>query len=284
MINSVKSWFAKPYPLISDIRTELAIISITSMAVVLILVVFKPFGLHVVHNVTYLAGFGICTFVSLAIYFFLLPRIFPIFFNEDRWTIGRETSCIMSSLFLIAFTNYLYNTTIGVNIAPQWHFLQFVFMTIAVGVFPLLLMIYLTEKLAKRSHDNQASKINSKLTLKETEELDSTIVLISNNKSDPKFEVKLDDFIVAQSTGNYVEISYQDESDEVQKHLLRITLTELQTQLGDDESFVRCHKSYIINRQKINKVEGNARSCIAIMDQELKIPISRTLDRSLLTQ
>jgi two-component system LytT family response regulator len=62
-------------------------------------------------------------------------------------------------------------------------------------------------------------------------------------------QIKFNDLVYAKAEDNYVDLHETD------KHTLtRITLTELQTKLPKDQ-FSRVHKSFIISRQKIERIE-----------------------------
>ncbi|WP_316794168.1 LytTR family DNA-binding domain-containing protein [Pedobacter frigoris] len=62
-------------------------------------------------------------------------------------------------------------------------------------------------------------------------------------------QIKFNNLIYAKAEDNYVDLHEAD------KHTLtRITLTELQSKLPADQ-FIRVHKSFVISRQKIERIE-----------------------------
>ena len=72
---------------------------------------------------------------------------------------------------------------------------------------------------------------------------------------------------------------WRDES-ETQKELLRITLLNLLQRVDSDENIVRCHKSYVVNLDKVAKVHGNARSLmLELKGLDFEIPVSRSFPR-----
>lgn len=253
-----------------------------SIVAFLILAIFRPFGLHAVSSVTFLAGFGASCFIILFVYFFILPILFPKTFESDRWIVGKETLSYIGNLLGISVLNYFYNSTVGIEISQQFNLLEFIFMTVAVGALPVLLMIYITEKIAKSRNDEKASIINQGLVSPNNATSSMRLRIVSQNKTEAPLDIEQNDFIMAKSSGNYIEIFMHYENNSSSKALLRLSLSELEAQLSDNSSFLRCHKSYLINKSNVKSVEGNARSCVAIMDNGLQIPISRTLDRSLL--
>jgi len=77
-------------------------------------------------------------------------------------------------------------------------------------------------------------------------------------------QIKFSNLIYAKAEDNYVDLH------ETGKHTLtRITLTELQAKLPTDQ-FLRVHKSFIISRQKIERIEKHQ-----IIVAGNKIPLSK---------
>lgn len=281
MVTILYSWLGRPYPLLVDKKIVLPIIGITSLVVFLILVIFRPFGLQEVESIAYLGGFGLCTFITLFIFYFIFPLVFVKFYDVEKWTVGRELVVYFLALTVIITVNYLYNSIVDLKETPDWSYFDFIFMTLAVGAFPMLLLTYITEKVARHKNIEDKNSI-AEPSDSQNKKGNSLITIVSKNKTEPHFQIDMECFISAQSTGNYVEIYYEGELDKVQNHLLRITLAELEKQIGNDEFLIRCHKSHIVNKSKVKSIEGNARSCSAIMSSGQEIPISRSFDRTLL--
>ncbi|RZJ73852.1 LytTR family DNA-binding domain-containing protein [Flavobacterium sp.] len=90
-------------------------------------------------------------------------------------------------------------------------------------------------------------------------------------KVDSHFEnIALDDFLYAQSYGNYVKIFTPQKT-----WLATITTNELEHSLPSDR-FMRVHKSYIVSLQKI---ESHDRDTVSILEE--KIPVGITYRREL---
>lgn len=283
MLNTFRKYLARPYPLLLDKKLSAASILIISSIVTLTLLIFKPFGLHAVDNIFLFIGFGFCTFIPLFISYFVLPALFPRIYHRDKWTIRHELLGYVLALILISFLNFLFNNTIANDVLPRRSYLDFIFMTLAVGAFPILVLTTLNEKVSRYYNEKEAKKIDDQLNNVQKSKLEShnTIEIISNNKSDKPIIMEMSEFVMAQSVGNYVEINFVKNSLPIKK-LMRMTLTDLQNQIGHENGVLRCHKSYIVSKSKVDRVEGNARSCMAVMDCGIKIPISRSFDRSIL--
>jgi two-component system LytT family response regulator len=84
-------------------------------------------------------------------------------------------------------------------------------------------------------------------------------------------QIKFSNLVYAKAEDNYVDLH------ETGKHTLtRITLTELQTKLPADQ-FLRVHKSFIISRQKIERIEKHQ-----VIVAGYKIPLSKLYRNQLL--
>lgn len=65
---------------------------------------------------------------------------------------------------------------------------------------------------------------------------------------------------------------------------MRITLKKVAKILEQYPQFVRCHRSYLVNKYQILKVEGNARSLQVYFKQiDNVVPVSRSFPKELLT-
>lgn len=78
-----------------------------------------------------------------------------------------------------------------------------------------------------------------------------------------------------QSANNYVKI-YFEQKGVVSYSIIRLTMKKVEDGLAAHSMFFRCHRTYIINLDKIKHVEGNAQGYKVRMDGiEESIPISR---------
>jgi len=71
-------------------------------------------------------------------------------------------------------------------------------------------------------------------------------------KSDKRIEkIELNDILYAESVGNYVSIYTENK-----KIIAYLTMKSLESQLPADD-FIKIHQSYLVNRSKIEAIEGN---------------------------
>lgn len=274
------SWAERPYPKIEDPKLKVAIAFIIGLNVFIFLEIFRPFGIELIHdNTPFVAGFGGCVALSLLISYFFLPKIIPFMRKED-WRLKHEIGFHTVNFILTGTLNYLYNTEFGQGISPQHSLPEFILITVAVGLSPLTMLAYFTERFLSGKNKEQADRINAELG-GETEVVKNSKRVNIQSQLDESLELTQEQFLMAKSEGNYSLIHYLDDQG-LQKQLLRLTLKNLQEQL-DDHGIHRVHKSYLVNIHHVQKVEGNARSLVLILEHNLApVPVSRSFDRALL--
>ncbi|MCR9249960.1 MAG: hypothetical protein NXI20_06025 [bacterium] len=124
---NILSWLSKPYPLINRSRDRFLIIILFGLFTFLFLRLYRPFGAEKIDEYTtvFLSGFGLMVSVGLGINYFLIPKLLPQLFDQDKWQVFKEIIYISWSFLLISFFNFVYNSTVGEELAPQHTFIEF---------------------------------------------------------------------------------------------------------------------------------------------------------------
>lgn len=102
---------SQPYPTEEPVRRRLIKAALISLFIGLFLLVFQPFGLHdwqTPAKMEKMLGFGLVTFGVMVVDSFLLPWLFPRYFSDSRWTVGKEIIRTLLLLFVIAIGNRIY--------------------------------------------------------------------------------------------------------------------------------------------------------------------------------
>jgi DNA-binding LytR/AlgR family response regulator len=87
-----------------------------------------------------------------------------------------------------------------------------------------------------------------------------TAVFIKDGHGQQRLE--LNDILYAESNGNYIQFVLKDK-----KILSRLTMAEAEALLPT-ASFMRIHRSYIISKRQVNKIEKNS-----VWIQEIELPV-----------
>lgn len=276
-------WFNRPYPLLESAQNKLLVILGFGLFIPIFLYIYQPFGIANVveqYKVWYVSGIGLHISFILALNYFLVPRLFPKFFNPERWTIWKEVLYILSSFFLATCSNFTYNITVGKDISPYRSFPEFLGITVAVGIFPVMIMVFWMERNLSSRNTLKATEYSKLLPNKKGKEKGtSTLNIQSESTKEMKIQIPLQDFIFATSDNNYSTIFYENQG-KIQRKLLRLSFKNLENQLDGFEQIIRCHKSYIVNRERIIEIKGNARSLMLQVDlYDEMIPVSRSFPK-----
>lgn len=238
---------------------------------------FKPFGLGELQNGLLKAsiGFGAVTIVFQGILPFLFRLVFPNFFNEEHWTLGKNLLLTIAIVLAVVVGNFYWAYFNGFTSFSFKGLLTFLGYTFAVGVFPLsFLMLFEQNRLTKK-YLNESASINAHLTQEPIQFIEETLVLKSEDGSEAA-SLKLDEFFYCKSADNYIELFYKSEG-EIKKELFRNSLKDLEFQLAEFNDLKRVHRSYIVNLKKVKSVDGNARGLKLKLGESLpEIPISRS--------
>ena len=147
---------------------------------------------------------------------------------------------------------------------------------------PLLLLIPFTVShlyLALKEKDKKLKKITENSDFSsippQTAATDE-IINFYDEKDSLKLSVKKDFIYYIESADNYVYIYYK-KNGKITRFVLRNTLKHVEEML-QQYGFARCHRSYIINLQKVQMVKKEHDGFVVALDEEeiADIPISKT--------
>lgn len=262
------------YPHDRSTLRDLSICMLTGLFISVFLIVFRPFGINNWNSPSLnfkTAGFGVVTSLILLTRYFIIPKLFPLFEKTETWTLGLELLTTFISISVIAIGNFYYlNLIVPVSVS-HINFLHITAYTFLLGIFPVSALICL----------NYILQLNKYLTLASTlpvhmqpyEKNCENIWLIAENGID-KIGLHLEDLVYIEAEDNYCGLNHY-QNGILEKRLLRNTLTNLQNQL-QEHTLVRCHRSFMINLNQVEKVIGNAQGYrFCIRASTLQVPVGR---------
>lgn len=281
----ILAWFARPYFFNFSNTYRFKTSICVGLFVFLFLYIFRPFNLsflHVNNALEYTISLGCISFLVVLLFLFIIPIIFKNYFTQEKWNIGKNLIFTLNCLVTIAFFCWLYSLLSKPENLPTANLFRFVFYTLSVSVFPLILFFIIDEKISRKKRQKIATKLKiEKKLIPHIPTKDTTLILTSKNRKE-KLTIHLNELIYITSEGNYICV-FTKKSNVLKESILRNTLTNISKDLELYNSLVRCHKSYIINSKYINDIQGNARGYIlksAIIPFD--IPVSRSFPKSLL--
>ncbi|MEZ0541458.1 LytR/AlgR family response regulator transcription factor [Fibrella arboris] len=291
---SLLKLFRQPYPVPESAGNEWVIGAFVGG----FLLLFQPFGIadwHTPDKVLKVLGFGAIT-TGVMILFDQGTRLLPRYFAEERWTVGREIAKILTLILCIAIANRLYMSWLmGWTMREGW--LLSIGMTFLIGIFPTVGVVLVNYILQLRKYEQQAAHLvlhkhrdeapvaaqttapasNSPLpgALPATE-----LGLVAENEKD-RLSLNREDLLAIESSDNYCTIFYRKKG-QLTKELMRSSLSRLEKQLGDATPMVRCHRSYVVNLDQVERVSGNAQGYkLHLLNGQLTVPVARKYNDTL---
>lgn len=266
-------------------KTSIRFTSLAGFVVFLLLAIFTPFGINRTYgySLLYPLAYGLTTFAIASLNLWLLPYLFGNLFKEEKWTVGKEILLMLWQILTISFANvlvthYLYGKPLSTGML-----VYFAGITLAVGIFPVTLLVLLKQQLLLRKYRDGAAVLESSLQQTGTityalpVSTPPLIVLYGDNQQD-KLELAATDICYINAADNYIKVYYREAGNLTQK-LLRSSLKRAAGSLEAHPQLYRCHRAYIVNLAAVVHVSGNAQGYkLHLKDMEDTIPVSRSLN------
>lgn len=243
--------------------------------------------------------YGLLCFLILAGYFLLVPLLFPRAYEESGWTVWKESVHSIGAILAvsagnIAFTHFYFGQDIDRALIGK-----FLWMTFCVAIIPITLLVLIRQIRLTRTYSKQAADLDRQLQglpapkpgaanlpvsdpkaaqLSEPSDIARTKIHFPFENGQEAFDLPLGSFLYAEAADNYVKLYYVAEGKPVQK-MIRSTLRRLEEAFRDHDRLYRCHRTYIVNLEKVVHINGNAQGYKLHLDGVSgPIPVSRNLN------
>jgi len=137
--------------------------------------------------------------------------------------------------------------------------------------------IHTVKKLANKNEHfatNFTKSIQQKTSISE-----NTRIKILSKNNDETIIIDLKQLLCVKSEGNYLKVFFLKENI-IKSKLIRNSFSKIEEQLVVFEKVKRCHRSYIVNLDKVEKMTGNARNLnLHISNLDFTIPVSRSFPK-----
>lgn len=271
--------FQQPYPFGEKSNTKLLLQSIgEGTFIALFLILFQPLGVsdwHHPNKIWYLACYGLITALCGIVLRFGIFKTFPKYHSEATWNVGKEIRSILLLIVMITILNVFFSKiAFNLNISLQ-SFLWMLVGVMIIGIFPATFGVMLNYIVQLKKY-NQPIVVQhhsvSELSSESVSE-NKTLKLIAENEKD-SIDLAVESLYFIESSDNYSTV-YFEKDGKLHKELLRSSLTRLENQISA-ENIVRCHRSFIVNLDKVEKVTGNAQGYkLHLKSPELLVPVAR---------
>jgi len=273
--------FHKPHPFIFNIGSVL----IPGLIAFLLILVFAPFDVSTLepsNRVIISFMFGLISSFGVLMIVGLLKWLTPGFMQEESWTLGKELTLILTVVFGICLLNFLVIRILGLSETPVPELLTLVVLyTLGIGIIPVAVLVLFEQYTHQRKKLQQAQRLTKQLrqqktTKQDTESASSAPILFEDENGNVELRLQSNEVLFLNSDGNYVEVHYLNGDQNFQKKLIRNRLKNFESMLSEAD-FFRSHKSYIVNKMHIIRVEGNARNLeLIIRGTDHRVPVSRS--------
>jgi hypothetical protein len=282
----IPKFFLQPYPFEGQLKKHFIHNFVIGCFIAFFLIVFQPFDTNLwqtEHKTLKLMGFGFISFLMP----FLMVVVQSLFQKleiwEEKWTVGREIISLIITLTSISFGNMLFSNFLGVTHFSLGNFLGFFTTVITLGLFPIAAGILLRYNHYKNLNQKEANVLSQniqdfqKTSIEEQENKiikNEKINLLAENEKDT-ISLNINDLLYIESADNYANIVFFKDK-KIQKELLRGALKRFENQLENLPFIQRCHRSFIVNLQHVEDINGNAQGYrIALKNCDAIVPVAR---------
>jgi len=196
------------------------------------------------------------------------------FINEDKWKVWKEVIrtviylCI-NSIAIIIYANYNFDISLGV-----FTIFKFIGVTVILAIIPISIRVVsinnwlLKNKLKEAQHLSEGIKEN-------IGDDEGVIIELRSNIVNDVVKTTTNNLLFIEAEKNYIIITELKENM-TNENLLRLSLIKALEQI-QNEHFIRCHRSYVVNLKAVKKVTGNSQGLKLVFGDDLKhVPVSRS--------
>jgi hypothetical protein len=257
-------------------------IVVVSLSVFAVLYLFQPFGIHRIdpdRKMFVLLGYMAVTAAVMSLQSYLFPRLLPRFYDEQRWTVGRNILNMVVLLVLITAGNIIYGHVFNIT----WQhfdisvFVSALLITVITGIFPILLVTVLRQNRLLKVSLREARQINDSLPAGGGASLypQNSRPLTLSGRGKDSLVISAGQLLYLEACGNYVKVNYL-KNDVLTKKMLRTTIKQTEDATAEYPFIVKCHRAFLVNLNAVEQVNGNSQGYRLILtgcDDE--IPVAR---------
>ncbi|MCA1751378.1 MAG: LytTR family transcriptional regulator, partial [Flavobacteriales bacterium] len=175
-------------------------------------------------------------------------------------------------------------------------FLVFIGFTLVVGAFPVTVGVLLRQNAYQRQYLAQSELYNTQIDSQHADLQEVSVdknpvpastktayVKLQEEGSGKPFECPAVALLAIEAADNYVKLHLDPESADAagnpfrKTELLRLPLSAAEEALSARPAFFRCHRSWLVNLDRLENVEGNARGYrLHLEGMKGSVPVSRS--------
>lgn len=284
-MNKLTQLLRSPYP---TLYQRWKAVVIPSVIIFLILYILQPFGISRIEGQKYWVALGAALIAASAsgIFTYLLPALFPSYYKEQNWTLGKYVLNLFQLLLLISIGVWAYvSWLIGMWLDARLLLLALTWVMV-LAPFPVVFLSMWNHNLLLTRNLREATEMNFYLSKKisreekeissEKKEITSELLTFSGGTKE-MLEVQAADFLYAEAEGNYIKVHYRSaQSGKIVQKMLRATMKQAEETIAACPEVIRCHRAFLVNVRRVVKVDGNSQGYrLRLEGSEEEIPVSR---------
>ena len=270
IFKAIIEFLNKPFPEIENKLVFYRIVLALSLFVTFFLYIFQPFGISTLESNKFLIclGFGSMTFLGATVYEIVLHTIFNIRGRQRKWTFSKWILDNLGFMLSISLANFLFARFLLFGYVEWSLFPQMIYSTFMIGIIPLVAIGSIALFNSERKYQAIASEINK---------AKSNSSGIQDTVGRLIFDIEIDHIRYIEALQNYAKIGYIDSEGQLKEQIERTTLKSILSET-EGTPIIRCHRSYLVNKETITTAAGNAQGLLlSLTDCDKVIPVSRTL-------
>lgn len=267
-LSKVNNLLNKPFPEEESSLGQTRNLGLLSLFIFLFLFIFQPFGISTYDSNKFwlCLGFGLTTFIAMLVYTFLLKLIVRIKGAQGNWTFGKWILNNIVIMLFISVANFLFSRLWIIGFIDWSLFPHMMYGTLMIGIIPLVILGAVSLNWQEKKYQKISKAIN----------LDKSESQLNPKSSKQIFEIAAEHIRFVEALQNYVKIGYVNQDGSFKTKTERSTLKNILEE-SIDTNIIKCHRSYLVNRDAIISTEGNAQGLIlSLKDCEQAIPVSRS--------
>lgn len=262
----------KPYPFNDDLKYNSKLIFFISIGVLVFLYLFQPLDVSLMDNKQKLyvvMGLGAVTFLSLSLNLLILPSLFPGIFIKRIWNIKKEIIWNIWILSTISVSYYLYYRLLGIFEID----FRMILGLIIIAIIPITGLITVNRNRMLRNNLRLSEGINKKL--KENKSIEAKLVHFQSDYVKDNLSIKVSLLLLIRAANNYIEVFWK-EGEKYKSQMIRTSLLKAEELLKEHKFIFKCHRSYMVNINYIDKIEGNVQGYKLYFENlDFSIPVSK---------
>lgn len=262
MLQLINNLLRQPHPGYEHFKVYIKLCLFISLMVFLILSILQPFnmgdrnilGSPFLTASVYATGSIITSLINYA-----WIKILPRFFANERWNVGKEMLLLFYQLATISSTIWLINNFRGLSSPTIRGYFNMLLVVTSVGILPYFVVSLGRHVYFLKRRLRKATMMNIGLFLDKEEEKEGGRVVQHENIRIDRFvkSVDIQHFVSAESKEGYIVVTIAKNGD-LEEFIVGSSLLEFEVENAHFEQLFRCHDRFIVNKDKIKWVEGNA--------------------------